>query len=253
MSPTSCQLLYPTSNICCNLKSLEDYVNRFDGKLRFNCFRIDDMDANLKKAMKAKAKRTITNLEKNNFKATYVDTKKEALTLIKTIVDKDSTTASGGSITLEDCHITDFLKNETCYEKDPRKAYFADYYLASANAVTEHGEIYQVDGRSNRISAILYGPKNVILVVGMNKVVRCIDDAVKRVKQIAAPANAIRLCKETPCAKAGECIEAGCCAEHLSTQGCNSDERICSNFLIMSKQREKGRIVVVLVGEECGY
>lgn len=211
------------------------------------------MDANYRKAIKAKAKRTIENLEKNNIRATYVDTLKESLTLVKTLVEKDAVTASGGSITLEESHIIDYLKNETKYEEDRRKAYFADYYFASANAVTEHGEIYQVDGTSNRVSAILFGPKKVILIVGMNKVVRTVKDAVERVKEISAPVNAIRLCRDTPCTKRGECIASGCSDEYLSSLGCDSNERICCNSVIMAKQREKDRILVILVGESCGY
>ena len=211
------------------------------------------MDANYKKALKAKAKRTIDNLEKNNIKATYVDTLDEALVLTKTLIEKGSTTASGGSVTLRDSRIVDFLKEETEYKQDRRDAYFVDYYLSSANAVTEHGEIYQVDGTSNRVSAILYGPKKVILIVGMNKVVRTVRDAIERVKEISAPANAIKLCMDTPCTKRGECVAAGCNDEYISSLGCDSNDRICCNYVIMSKQREKDRIIVILVGESCGY
>lgn len=211
------------------------------------------MDANIKKVYKSKAKKILKNLEKNNFSAAYVDTKEEALTLIKSLINKDCKTAVGGSATLLECGILDYLKNETNFTDDRREAYYADWYLSSANAITEHGEIYQVDGRSNRISAILFGPDKVILVVGMNKVVRTVRDAVERVKELSAPANSIRLCKDTPCAKTGECCATGCSPDHLMALGCDSEERICCNSLIMAKQREKGRIVVVLVGEECGY
>lgn len=211
------------------------------------------MDANQRKILKAKAKRTIENLGKNNIKATYVDTLEDALILIKTIVPKGSTTASGGSITLSDSHIIEYLKKETCYEEDRRKAYYADFYLASANAITEHGEIYQVDGTSNRVSAMLFGPRNVILVVGMNKVVTNLRKAIERVKEESAPANATRLCKDTPCTKLGECVSPSASDEHISALGCNSDERICCNYVIMAKQREKDRIIVILVGEDCGY
>ncbi len=211
------------------------------------------MDANYKKIIKAKAKRTIENLEKNNFKATYVDTLEEALTLVKTIINNDSTTATGGSMTLQESHIIDYLKSETLYKEDRKEAYFVDYYLASANAITEHGEIYQVDGASNRVSAILFGPKNVILVVGMNKVVRTVKAAIERVKEKSAPMNATRLGKSTPCTQIGECISPSCNPDYLSSLGCDSDERICCNSVIMAKQREKGRITVILVGESCGY
>lgn len=211
------------------------------------------MDANLQRNYKSRAKRVLKNLEKNNFSASFVDTKEEALTLVKSLIDKDSITAVGGSATLNECGITEFLKNETNFKPDYMDAYSADFYLSSANAITEHGEIYQVDGRSNRISAISFGPKKVILVVGMNKVVRTLRNAVERVKEIAAPANTVRLCKDTPCAKAGICVNPSCSADSLMAMGCDSDDRICCNTLIMSKQRDKDRVIVILVGEDCGY
>ena len=211
------------------------------------------MDANQKKAYKARIKRTIDNLEKNNFKAVFVNTKTEALTLVKSLVPAGTITASGGSVTLSDSGILNYLKENTDYRTNPRDAYISNFYLASANAITEHGEIYQVDGRSNRISAILYGPEKVIIVAGINKLVQNVRDAVVRVKTQAAPPNAIRLCKETPCAHRGVCASPDCSDAHLSALGCDSEDRICCNSLIMAKQREKDRIIVIIVGEDCGY
>ncbi len=211
------------------------------------------MDANEKKAIHIRVKNIISNLEKNNFRATYVDTKEEALTLVKTIIAPSSYTASGGSMTLIDCGIMDYLKRETDYHEDRRDAYRAKYYLASANAITDSGEIYEVDGRSNRISAITFGPENVILVVGINKIVPSLRSAIERVKNIAAPSNAIRLCKDTPCAKLGHCLSPLCSPDRISSEGCYSDECICSSQLIMRKQTEKNRITVIIVGENLGY
>lgn len=211
------------------------------------------MDANQKKAYKARIKRTIKNLEKNNFKATFVNTKEDALTLIKTLIDEKAITAAGGSVTLRDTGILEFLKSSTDFRTEYMDAFTADFYLSSANAVTEHGEIYQVDGRSNRIAAILYGPEKVIIVAGINKLVSNIRDAVVRTKTLAAPPNAIKLCKDTPCAKNGVCVSPDCNDLHFSALGCDSEDRICSNTLVMTKQRFKDRIIVILVGEECGY
>ena len=101
--------------------------------------------------------------------------------------------------------IADFSMPEEKREAEIN-AYRANFYLASANAVTEHGEIYQVDGNSNRISALAYGPEKVILVVGINKIVKDLRSAVDRVKRIAAPANATRFGKGCFCEKAGHCI-----------------------------------------------
>ncbi len=193
------------------------------------------------------------NLEKNNCAAAFVDTKEEALTLIKTIIPRGAYTATGGSVTLAQCGIMDYLKTETDYHKEYRDAYEATFYLASANAVTDRGEIYEVDGRSNRISAITFGPEKVILVVGINKLVPSLRDAVERVKNIASPANAVRLDQKTPCSTLGRCASPLFSEENILTDGCTVDECICCNALIMRRQRTKDRITVIIVGEELGY
>lgn len=211
------------------------------------------MDANKRKAMHIRVKNLLKNLEKNNISSAFVDTKEEALTLIKTMVPKGSYTATGGSVTLLECGITDYLKKETDYHTDPRDAYSAEFYLASANAITDRGEIYEVDGRSNRISAISFGPEKVILVVGINKLVPSLRDAVERVKNTASPANAVRLDQKTPCASLGRCVSPLFSEENILTDGCTSEECICCNALIMRRQRIKDRVTVIIVGEELGY
>ena len=122
-----------------------------------------------------------------------------------------------------------------------RRVFSADWYLASANAITEAGEIYNVDGNSNRVAAITFGPENVLLVVGCNKIVKDLDAAKERVEAIAAPANTVRLSCATPCAVTGKC-------EH-----CHSPARICCTTTIHSFQRIPGRIKVLLVGEPLGF
>lgn len=211
------------------------------------------MDANTRKALKARIKEVLKKLETNNMSAAYVNNKDEALSLIKSIIPKGSFTASGGSMTLKECGIKEYIEKETDYHTEHRDAYDAEFYLSSANAITEHGEIYQVDGRSNRISAISYGPKHVVIVAGYNKLVPDLKGAIERVKRLSAPANAIRLCQDTPCAKTGICVSKYADERNLGAGGCSSDERICCNTLIMSKQREKGRVIVIIIGEEYGY
>ncbi len=211
------------------------------------------MDANKRKAEHCRVKNVLKNLEKNNFGAAYVDTKEEALTLVKTMIPEGSYTATGGSMTLVETGIMDYLKEKTDWHEDRRDAYRAEFYLASANAVTDRGEIYQVDGRSNRISAIAFGPEKVILIAGINKLVPSLATAVERVKNTATPANAIRLCRDTPCTKLGHCISPLFSTENIYTDGCMAEECICANALIMRRQREKDRITVILVGEELGY
>ena len=122
-----------------------------------------------------------------------------------------------------------------------RRVFSADWYLASANAITEAGEIYNVDGNSNRVAAITFGPENVLLVVGCNKIVKDLAAAKERVEAIAAPANTVRLNCATPCAVSGKC-------EH-----CHSPARICCTTTIHSFQRVPGRIKVLLVGEPLGF
>lgn len=211
------------------------------------------MDANKRKATHARIKTVLGNLERNNFQAAYVETKEEALTLVKTMIPEGSYTASGGSVTLLECGITGFLKEKTDYHEERRDAYNAEFYLASANAVTDRGEIYEVDGRSNRISAISFGPEKVILVAGINKLVPSLRDAVERVKNTATPANAVRLDRDTPCVKLGRCISPLFSEDNIFTEGCTKDDCICSNALIMRHQTVKNRITVIIVGEELGY
>ena len=122
-----------------------------------------------------------------------------------------------------------------------RQVFSADWYLASSNAVTEKGELFNVDGNSNRVAAITFGPKNVLLIVGCNKIVPDLAAAQARVKTIAAPANTIRLNCKTPCAVTGQCAD------------CHSPARVCCTTTIHQFQRVKGRIKVLLVGEPLGF
>ena len=120
-------------------------------------------------------------------------------------------------------------------------AYDADVFLSSANAITEDGVIVNIDGNSNRVSAIAQGPRKVVFIVGMNKVCADFDSALKRARNVAAPINAQRFGLDTPCAKTGACMD------------CKSPDTICCQFLVTRFSRHAGRIHVVLVGESLGY
>lgn len=207
------------------------------------------MDANKNKANHLKINKTLKALSSHGFETAFVESKEEALVLVKVLVEKNSKTSSGGSVTLKECGIEDYLKKETKYSVEKTDVYTSEFFLSSVNALTENGEIYEVDGRGNRTSAILYGPEKVILVVGKNKIVKDLDEAVKRVKREAAPPNAIRLSRDTPCSKTGECILSN--GDFAS--GCYSDECICSSALIIRRQHAKDRITVIIVGEDLGY
>ena len=207
--------------------------------------------------------KTMEALKKNKMAVYYAENREEAKKIALSLIEKGAVCASGGSVTLTETGIIDALKGEDYryidrYAPDltpeervaaMEKAMHADVYLSSANAITEKGEIYNVDGNSNRVSALLYGPKSVIIVASINKLVENLDAAVTRVKTITAPKNAARLSCDTPCAKLGHCIAV----DGGMTDGCASPARICCNFTVMAQQRHVERVKVILVGEELGY
>lgn len=213
------------------------------------------MDRNKYEIIRLQMERTAEALRRNNFYAVCAENTEEALEIIETLMDDNATVAVGGSVTLFESGIIDLLRSDKYvfydrYAKDltreqisevHHKAFDCDYYICGTNAVTEKGELYNVDGTCNRVAAMLYGPSNVIIVAGFNKIVRDIDAARKRVKEIAAPANAVRLNRDTPCTATGKCVD------------CKSAERICSAEVTLGYQTIPERIKVILVGEELGY
>ncbi len=200
---------------------------------------------------------TMKNLSKNGIDACLVKNKEEALEKVKSYLQKGDKVAMGGSLTLSECGVVELLQSKE-YNFIDRKtsaieeSYSADVYFSSCNAITENGELYNVDGNSNRISAIAHGPKSVVMVVSTNKIVKDLDDAIYRVKTICAPLNTKRLNCDTYCNKNGKC--ASLLKEHsFMTDGCDSPSRICCNYLVSAKQRHIGRIKVILVDEKLGY
>ena len=166
----------------------------------------DDMNENVKAALKKRAEKVISALEKNNMKGYLVDTPDEAKQIIKELIKDDKLIVSGGTMTLKETGIQDFLNENYSgiyidREKlSPdevndlyRKAFSADTYFASTNAITEYGELYNVDGTGNRVAAMIFGPKQVIIVAGLNKIVTDLHSAVDRLETIASPANCVRL------------------------------------------------------------
>ena len=224
------------------------------------------MDQNARAVMEKRMAIVCSNLEKNNMQAFYVPSGEEALQLVQSMLREGETVATGGSMSLKECGIIDLLKSGkyTFLDRsDPdlspeekeevtRKAFFADTYLCSSNAVTEAGELYNVDGNANRVAALAFGPKSVILVVGYNKVVCNLDEAINRVKAIACPANCQRIPCETYCREKGRCMSLGK-EDPSMTDGCQSPARICSSYLVQAYQKQKNRIKVILVGEDLGY
>lgn len=207
---------------------------------------------------------TMQNLDKNGIKPFFVETKEEVVPLVKTLIKKGEVVSNGGSVTLNqtgvsdllECGDYDFVDRRGLEGEELRNSYIrafgADSYFCSSNAVTQNGELYNVDGNSNRVACIVFGPRQVIMVVGKNKIVKDIDGAIKRVKECAAPPNTVRLGLETPCNKTGKCISLNK-DDSFICDGCAGDKRICCNYVISAKQRHKDRIKVIIVNENLGY
>ncbi len=203
-------------------------------------------------------------LRKNNIVSHCVKNKEDVVPLIRTLLHVGDTVAVGGSVTLFETGVIDLLRSGDYYFLDRyeegltpaelnaifAKGLTADVFLCSSNAVTRDGELYNVDGRANRISPIAFGPDKVVVVVGCNKIVDDLPAAVRRVKTVAAPLNAKRLNCQTPCAVTGVCSAVD---SERYTDGCLSQDRICSHCLISAHQRVLNRIHVILVGESLGF
>ena len=223
------------------------------------------MNDNKKKIVEMRIAKTVEALKKNGMKAMYAPTRKEAIEQVAEYLEEGQLVTCGGSVTLEECGIMNLLRSGLYefldrsapgttpdkVEEIYRMAFCADANLTSSNAITEQGELFNVDGNCNRVAAMLFGPKSVIVVAGYNKIVANLEEAVLRLKKVAAPANCIRLNRDTYCAHAGEC--KGVCGS--MTEGCSSPDRICAGYTVIAKQQPKyaGRIKVILVGEELGY
>ena len=214
--------------------------------------------------MTEQIEKLINALEKNNIQAFYAENREEARKMTEALLPKGGVVTHGGSMTLQACGITELLKNGDYEYLDRsaegltreqvediyRRAFFADAYVTSANAVTMDGLIYNVDGNSNRVAAILYGPKSVIFIVGVNKIVENLEQAIERVRATAAPQNAMRLNCSTYCKEKGHCVSK---EGAPMGEGCGSDGRICCNYVVSAMQRHKNRMKVILVNEELGY
>lgn len=204
---------------------------------------------------KTQADTIIKHLQKRRMKGYYCSCAQEAVKTAMALTAANTTVSFGGSMTLAETGMLDALKSRTdirlldrSLAKTPeeikqvyRDSFSADTYFLSTNAITLDGQLVNVDGNGNRVAALIYGPDQVIVVAGMNKVVSTAEDAIRRVRNIASPPNCIRLNKQTPCAVTGICAE------------CLGDDCICSQTVITRRSGIKDRIKVLLVGEELGY
>ena len=201
------------------------------------------------------AESIIKQLKKRNMEGFYCATADEAREKALSLITPGETVSFGGSVTIEECGILDALRARddiTLYDRATaknaeemgvifRQAFSADSYLMSTNAITLDGELVNIDGNGNRVAALIFGPKQVIVVAGMNKIAATEEDAVHRARNMAAPPNCIRLNKNTPCAATGKCAD------------CMGSETICCHTVVTRRSRDAGRIKVILVGEELGY
>lgn len=209
------------------------------------------MNETITKRNELLAQTVIKGLESRNMKGYYAGSKEEALQIALDLIPKKSSISMGGCMSAREIGLTDALKNgeydfidRDAYEDGRQamlKAYDADYFLAGANGMTQDGVIVNIDGNSNRVSAIAQGPKHVLFIVGMNKICDDVDGAMKRARNVAAPINAQRFGLSTPCAKTGSCMN------------CKSPDTICCQFLITRYSRHTDRIHVILVNDNLGF
>lgn len=197
----------------------------------------------------------IKNLERHRMAGYFVADRSALLALVASLVPQGSTVGVGGSVTLEQTGVLDLFRrgSYTFYDRyapglssaQKHQLYLqcmdADTYLTGTNAVTMDGKLFNIDGNGNRVAAMVFGPRQVLVVVGRNKIVADLDAAIERTRQVAAPLNTKRLDKGTPCTKLGRCTD------------CLHENRICYDFVLITGQMTKNRIKVIIVDEDLGY
>lgn len=207
-----------------------------------------------KKQKKVLIEKVIKGLKERNMEGFYAEDKKEALEIAKKLLTGVKSVGMGGSMSVDEIGLLDelrkgnygFMDRNTCKSREELedltlKMMTADCFVGSANAITSDGILVNIDGNSNRVAAYAYGPKKIILIVGVQKIASDIDSAIKRARNVAATMNCERLDRKTPCRKEGLCMN------------CKSTDTICCNFLITRYERHDDRIKVILVNEELGY
>jgi len=200
-----------------------------------------------------RVQRTLTALEKNGFQTFFVPTKDKALDKVLLLIPSNANVGIGGSATLREINLIEALtaRGNTVFEhwSQPeenvtsimRKQLNSDVFVASSNAVTEDGKLVNIDKAGNRVAAMIFGPKNVILVIGINKIVKDLEEGMRRLRNIAAPMNAKRRGDRTPCATTGICTD------------CETSDRVCRIITIMEKKPSRTDMTLILVGEELGF
>ena len=208
------------------------------------------MDENMRKRNELLAQTVIKGLKSRNMSGYYAADKEEAVKLAMELIPEGSSIAMGGCMSAQEIGLIQVLEDGNYNYIDraklaPREGLLAAYdayiFLSSANAITNDGIMVNIDGNANRVSCIAQGPKKVVFIVGMNKVCSDLDEAMKRARNVAAPANAQRFDIKTPCKETGKCFD------------CKSPDTICCQFLITRYSRHTGRIHVILVNDNLGF
>lgn len=195
----------------------------------------------------------VKNLRNRHFDAWYCDTKEDALAKVLELIPEGAKIGWGGVLSAQQIGLFDALRagnynlldRDLCQTQEEREqmmkdALFSDVFLTGANGLSLDGQMVNIDGTGNRVGAIIYGPKKVIVIAGMNKVCDTMEEAVKRAREVAAPLNMMRFMKDTPCAATGKCGD------------CKAEGCICNQIVITRHCRPVGRIQFVLVGEQLG-
>ena len=200
-----------------------------------------------------KGPKVAENFNKRGFEAYYCPTKEEALKKAVSLIPESHVVSWGGSVSIDEIGLRPYVLEhrqvidretaKTPAEKQDimRKALTCDTFIMGTNAATEDGQLYNIDGNGNRVAALIFGPKQVVVIVGMNKVEPTLEAAITRARTVASPINMQRFSKKTPCAVTGMCAD------------CNSPDSICNQMVRTRRCAPAGRIKVILVGENLGY
>ncbi len=203
----------------------------------------------------ALGKQAAASLVKNGFTAEYFDTREKLIKAVDAMLAPGMSIGFGGSMTVRELGILDKAKERGCTILDHnapgidaetrmsilRKQLTADLFISSTNALTLDGELVNVDGNGNRVAALSFGPKKILVIAGINKIVSTLDDAFARIELTASPKNNKRLNKPNPCTKTGYCMD------------CDTDTRICRIYSILKRKPAASDFTVLIVGEALGF
>lgn len=212
-----------------------------------------DRSSMMYKMYDKKGPKVAENFNKRGFEAYYCPTKEDALAKAISLIPEDHVVSWGGSVSINDIGLRPYvLEHRQVIDRDTaktpeerkellRKALLCDTFIMGTNAATEDGQLYNIDGTGNRVAALIFGPKQVVVIVGMNKVEPTLDAAITRARSVASPMNMQRFSKKTPCAITGMCAD------------CLSPDSICNQMVRTRRCAPAGRIKVILVGENVGF